>query len=255
MTNSNIALRVENVSKYFGRVEALRDVSFELERGRILGLVGDNGAGKSTLLKIIAGVIPPSSGRIYLNGEEVRFRSAADAMAKGIAITYQFHNEQLVEIAKVWENFYMGREATKRIGLLRILDVFRMRETTRNVVDGYRLGFNEVREVRELSGGQRQLIAVARSMESEQAFRIPLKLLLLDEPYTGLSVRVFGEICDNLRRIAQKGVSIIIAAQWFDTIEKVVDEVIVMRLGRIVGRFNKDEADKHTIYKLAISGA
>jgi simple sugar transport system ATP-binding protein len=253
MVGSGIILRVENVSKYFGRVEALKDVSFELERGRILGLVGDNGAGKSTLLKIIAGVLRPTTGRIYLNGEEVRFRSAADAMARGIAMTHQFL--ELVETAKVWENFYMGREATKRIGPLKILDVAHMRKTTRNVIDSYRLGFDEVREIRELSGGQRQLVAVARSIESEQAFRIPLKLLLLDEPYTGLSVRVFGEICDNLRIIAQKGVSVIIAAQWFDTIEKVIDEVIVMRLGRIVGRFNKGEVDKHMIYKLAISGA
>ena len=253
--SSNIVLRVENVSKYFGKVEALRDVSFELERGKILGLVGDNGSGKSTLLKIIAGILRPTTGKIYFDGEEVRFRSAADAMSRGIAMTHQFHDEQLVEIAKVWENFYMGREATKKIGPLRILDVFRMRKTTRNVIDGYHLGFDEIREIRELSGGQRQLVAVARAIESEQAFRTSLKLLLLDEPYTGLSVRIFGEMRDNLRKLPQKGISAIIAAQWFDTIENVIDEVIVMRLGRIVGRFSKDETDKHMIYKLAISGA
>ncbi|MEM4488652.1 MAG: ATP-binding cassette domain-containing protein, partial [Desulfurococcaceae archaeon] len=205
--------------------------------------------------KIIAGILKPTTGKIYLNGEEVRFKSAADAMARGIAMTHQFLDEQLVEIAKVWENFYMGREVTKKIGPLKLLDIFNMRKITKDIISNYHLGFDEIREIRELSGGQRQLVAVTRSIESEHAFKISLKLLLLDEPYTGLSVRVFNEICSNIRKLAQEGVSVIIAAQWFDMIEKVIDEVAVMRLGRIVGRFSKDEVDKHMIYKLAISGA
>ena len=98
-------MEVKNISKNFGTVKALRDVSVKIEKGKILGLVGDNGAGKSTLLKILSGDLPPSEGNIYLEGKETRFRSPADAMKMGIAIAYQFL--ELVEIASVWENFFI----------------------------------------------------------------------------------------------------------------------------------------------------
>jgi len=173
-------------------------------------------------------------------------------MSKGIAITYQFLEEQLVDIAKVWENFYMGREVTKKIGPIKLLNVSIMRNLTKKIIDKYRLGFEETREVKDLSGGQRQLVAVSRAVESDEAFGKPLKVLLLDEPYTGLSVRVTNEIFDYVKRLSERGVSVIIAAQWFDRIKDVVDEVIVMRLGKIAGRFSIEEADKQMIYKLAI---
>ena len=113
MGGSGPMLEVKNIWKSFGTVRALRNISFDLEGGKILGLVGDNGAGKSTLLRILSGGLQPSDGEIYLEGKETRLKSPADAMKKGIAIVHQFL--QLVDIAKVWENFFMGRELTKRI--------------------------------------------------------------------------------------------------------------------------------------------
>lgn len=229
MVGSGIILRVENVSKYFGRVEALKDVSFELERGRILGLVGDNGAGKSTLLKIIAGVLRPTTGRIYLNGEEVRFRSAADAMARGIAMTHQFHNEQLVEIAKVWENFYMGREATKRIGPLKILDVAHMKNRVKAALAQYGVNINIDDEVAKLTGEERQILAIARAVD------IDPQILLLDESFTFLSIEGRQRVADFIKKInREKCITVIVVSHDLDLIKYLSDYIMVLRQGRKV---------------------
>ena len=129
-------MEVKNISKNFGTVRALSNVSFDLEKGKILGLVGDNGAGKSTLLKILSGDLQPSSGEIYLEGRRTRFKSTADAMKTGIAIAYQFL--ELVDSAMVWENFFMGRERTRRIGPLVFLDISgQMKQLTAEAIEKY----------------------------------------------------------------------------------------------------------------------
>jgi simple sugar transport system ATP-binding protein len=227
MVGSDIILRVENVSKYFGRVEALKDVSFELERGRILGLVGDNGAGKSTLLKIIAGVLRPTTGRIYLNGEEVRFRSAADAMARGIAMTHQFL--ELVETAKVWENFYMGREATKRIGPLKILDVAHMKNRVKAALAQYGVNINIDDEVAKLTGEERQILAIARAVD------IDPQILLLDESFTFLSIEGRQRVADFIKKInREKCITVIVVSHDLDLIKYLSDYIMVLRQGRKV---------------------
>lgn len=238
-------LKVKDVSKYFGKVRALYNVSFELERGKILGFVGDNGAGRSTLLKILSGDIQPSSGKIYLEGKETHFKSPADAMKKGLAITYQFLG--LVDIAKVWENFFMGRELTKKIGPLTFLDVSRMRNITSEAIVKYGQKFDIEREVKDLSGGQRQIVAVTRAIEANP------KILLLDEPFHGLSKRIINEIFDFLRRAKkEKGTSIIITSQWYEQISDLIDNVIVLWRGEIVGNFDVKSANKANIFKLAM---
>jgi len=246
MTESPFILKVENISKNFGGVRALDNVSFELERGKILGLVGDNGAGKSTLLKIIAGNLQPSSGKIYLDGKEVHFSSPADAMKRGIAITYDFM--ALVDCAKVWENFFMGRELTRKLGFFNILDIERMRHVTAEAIaKHYGRVFDVEREAVGLSGGQKRILAVTRAVEADP------RLLLLDEPTLGLSERVIREIFGFLRRVKdEKGLSIIITAQWYEQIKGFVDEVIVLRLGKIQGCFDAKSADKAVIFKLAM---
>ena len=245
MGGSGPMLEVKNISKNFGTVRALRNMSFDLEGGKILGLVGDNGAGKSTLLKILSGDLQPSGGKIYLQGKETRFKSTADAMKKGIAIAYQFLG--LVDIAKVWENFFMGRELTKKMGPLAFLDVEKMKHLTAEAIAKYGHTFDIEREIRELSGGQRQIIAVTRAIEANP------EILLLDEPTHGLSKRIIKEIFDLLRKAKEdKDTSIIITSQWYEQISDFIDDVIVLRRGEVVGHFDAESADRVRIFKLAM---
>jgi len=227
MKESVPALRVENVSKNFGAIRALHDVSFQLERGAILGLVGDNGAGKSTLLKILIGGLQPSSGEIFLEGKETKFRDTSDAMKKGVSIAYQFL--ELVDTATVWENFFMGRELTKRMGPLVFLDVENMKRFTAEAIAKYGFKFDVEREVRELSGGQRQILAVTRAIEANP------KILLLDESFTLLSVEGRERILDFLRKVNKKtGVTMIIVSHELDMIKKLCYYIMVLREGKKV---------------------
>ena len=245
MKGAGPILEVKNISKNFGTVRALRNMSFDLEGGKILGLVGDNGAGKSTLLKILSGGLQPSGGKIYLEGKGTRFKSPADAMKKGIAMAYQFL--ELVDIAKVWENFFMGRELTKRMGPLAFLDVKKMKHLTAEAIAKYGHTFDVEREVGELSGGQRRILAISRAIEANP------KIFLLDEPTPGLSKRVIKEIFDLLRKAKEeKDTSIIITSQWYEQISDFIDDVIVLRRGEVVGHFDAESANRVKIFKLAM---
>jgi simple sugar transport system ATP-binding protein len=238
-------LEVKNISKSFGTVRALRNVSFDLAKGRILGFVGDNGAGRTTLLNILSGSLLPSDGEIFIEGKRARFRSPADAMRMGIAIVYQ--SLELVDIAKVWENFFMGRELTTRIGPLALLDIQKMKHATAGSLAKYGQTFSTEREIGELSGGQRQIVAVTRAVEANP------EILLLDEPTHGLSKRVIRDIFDLLQRAREeKNTSIIITAQWYEQVSDFIDEVIVLRRGEIAGRCEAESADKVKIFKLAM---
>ena len=247
MTETNLILQAKNISKNFGAVKALHNLSFDLEMGKILGFVGDNGAGKSTLIKILSGALPITNGEIFIGGEKVFFGSTADAMKLGIATVYEFQTPQLVDIAKVWQNFFMGRERKKGKRLLSLLDVEGMKNLTAKAMAKRGHGLDVEREVRELSGGQRGILFISRALEADP------KILLLDEPATGLSKRVIDEIFGLLRQAAErKKFSIIITSQWFELIRNLVDEVMVLRRGEIVGHFDAKSANNAEIFKLAM---
>ena len=224
MNESVPLLRVEDLSKDFGAIRALHDVSFQLEQGKILGLVGDNGAGKSTLLNILFGRLQPSSGKIYFEGEEVRFKDPSDAMKKGVAIAYQFL--ELVEIAPLWVNFFMGREITRKIGPFNILDNKKMKSLTEEKLSQYGFETNVDREVRELSGGERQTLAVSKAIETNP------KLLLLDEPFTLLSIEDTQRLVSVIREINQKtSVSIIVVSHTLSLIKEVSHYIVLLKAG------------------------
>jgi simple sugar transport system ATP-binding protein len=244
MKGSVPLLRVEGLSKSFGAIRAVHGVSFELERGKILGLVGDNGAGKSTLLNMLFGRLQPTGGKIFFEGEAVHFRDPSDAMRKGVAIAYQFLD--LVDIAPLWANFFMGRELTRKVGPFGFLDKKKMQSLTEEKLAKYGFKTDVNREVRVLSGGQRHILAMSKAIETNP------KLLLLDEPLTGLSERVNKEIKGFLMEAKEeKNTSVIFATPWFDQISDVIDEVMVLARGDIVGHFPSKSADRLEIFRLA----
>ena len=224
MEGSVPLLKVENLSKSFGAIRAVHDVSFELEGGKILGLVGDNGAGKSTLLNILFGRLQPSSGKIFFEGEEVRFRDPSDAMKRGVAIAYQFL--ELVEIAPLWANFFMGREMTRKIGPFGFLDKRKMQSLAEEKLSLCGFKTDVDREVRELSGGQRQILAVSKAIETNP------KLLLLDEPFTLLSIEDTDRFVCLIKEINKKtSASIIVVSHTLSLIKEVSHYIMLLKAG------------------------
>ena len=222
------AIRVEHVSKSFGVVTALIDVSLHLAKGEVLGLVGDNGAGKSTLIKILTGFMRPDSGTIFINGEEVVIRSVDHARSLGIDTVYQ--DLALVPSLSVAHNMFLKRELTHGIGPIRFLDNREMRKRARTYIED--IGIGTLRsvnsEVAMLSGGQRQAIAIARSVHSGAT------TLLLDEPLAAMGAREGRLILDLIRELKDRGdVSMIVIAHNYVQVFEVADRVNLIRNGTI----------------------
>ena len=222
------AIRVEHVSKSFGVVTALVDVSLRLAKGEVLGLVGDNGAGKSTLIKILTGFMRPDAGTIFVNGEEVVIRSVDHARSLGIDTVYQ--DLALVPSLSVAHNMFLKRELTHGIGPIRWLDNGEMRKRARKYIED--IGIGTLRsvnsEVAMLSGGQRQAIAIARSVHSGAT------TLLLDEPLAAMGAREGRLILDLIRELKERGdVSMIVIAHNYIQVFEVADRVNLIRNGTI----------------------
>jgi simple sugar transport system ATP-binding protein len=216
-------LRVEHVAKKFGALTALRDVNLRLERGEVLGLIGDNGAGKSTLIKIICGFHQPDSGRILVGGEEVVLRSVDHARSVGIDTVYQ--DLALVNELSVYHNMFLNREVVH----WPLLNNRAMRQRAKAHLDDMGVQIPDVTvEVAKLSGGQRQAIAVARSVYSDA------KILLLDEPLAAMGAREGRLILDLIRDLKTRGeVSIIIIAHNYAQVLDVCDRVNLLQHGVI----------------------
>jgi simple sugar transport system ATP-binding protein len=219
----NDVLRVEHVSKRFGAVTALVDVSLHLRQGEVLALLGDNGAGKSTLLKILCGFQPPDSGRIILNGQEVTLKSVDAARALGIDVVYQ--DLALIDQLTVYHNMFLKREAVR----WPLLNNRAMRRIARERLDDMGIGLKSVdAEVARLSGGQRQAIAIARAIYSDA------KVLLLDEPLAAMGARESRLIINLVKDLAASGrVSIIVIDHNYAHLFELCDRINVMQEGRI----------------------
>jgi ABC-type sugar transport system ATPase subunit len=223
------AIDVEHISKNFGAVTALVDVSMHLAKGEVLGLVGDNGAGKSTLVKILTGFLRPDRGRIFVNGEEVTIRSVDHARSLGIDTVYQ--DLALVPSLSVAHNMFLKRELTAGFGPIRWLNNREMRKRAREYIED--IGIGTLRsvgsEVATLSGGQRQAIAIARSVHSGAT------MLLLDEPLAAMGAREGKLILDLIRELKERGdVSMIVIAHNYIQVFEVADRVNLLRNGTIV---------------------
>jgi simple sugar transport system ATP-binding protein len=217
------ALQVEHVAKRFGALTALRDVNLRLDKGEVLGLIGDNGAGKSTLIKIICGFHRPDSGRILVDGDEIVLRSVDHARSVGIDTVYQ--DLALVNELSVYHNMFLNRELVH----WPLLNNRAMRKRAKAHLDDMGIKIPDVSiEVAKLSGGQRQAIAVARSVYSDA------RILLLDEPLAAMGAREGGLILDLIRDLKERGeVSIIIIAHNYAQVLDVCDRVNLLQHGAI----------------------
>lgn len=240
------ALEVRGVTKRFGALVVLRGVDLVLRPGEVLGLVGDNGAGKSTLVKILSGFHQQDGGEVLVGGERVRFSSVADARAHGIETVYQ--DLALIPQLPVYLNLFLGHELTS-MGPLRFLDKREMRKLSRQYLDDINVQVPSIDAAAEqLSGGQRQAIAVAR------AVRAATKILLLDEPLSAMGARESRLIIDLVKDLASTGrVSIIVIDHNYAHLFELCDRINVMQGGRIITDQPVHETSLEELTELMVS--
>jgi simple sugar transport system ATP-binding protein len=242
-TENGDILRVEHISKNYGAVTALTDISLRLAKGEVLGLIGDNGAGKSTLLKILCGFQPPTSGRILLEGQEVHFKSVDHARSLGIDAVYQ--DLALVPQLSVFQNMFLNREKVNWL----LLNSRAMRKEAREHLDEIGVRLPDINApVARLSGGQRQAIAVARSVFSSP------KILLLDEPLAAMGVKEGSLILDLITQLKKQGnVAIIIIAHNYGQVIEVCDRVNMIQDGTITFDKRSDETSADELTEMVVA--
>jgi simple sugar transport system ATP-binding protein len=219
---------MEHVNKFFGRVQALNDVSLSVYKNEIVGLLGDNGAGKSTLIKILSGALRANSGEIFMHGSKVNIRDTTDAMNYGIETIYQ--DSALVTQLSIARNLFLGREPVRGVRFLDRLDQSTMNDVARKLLKqvGITKDIPPTTPVSALSGGERQAVAIARAMYFES------ELIILDEPTNNLGVHETQGVLRFVRGARDSGHSCILIAHNIYHVFQVVDRIIVMRRGKIV---------------------
>ena len=225
-----VRLELRGVSKSFGGVRVLSDISFTLRAGEVVGLLGDNGAGKSTLIKIMTGVHGPDSGEMLFDGQKVSGLTPQGARALGIETVFQ--ERALAEQLSLWRNIFMGRPIANRLGFL---DVGAMRKVTAELM-GTSMGFTSAAltpetHVTGLSGGERQGLAIVRALHFEA------DVIILDEPTMGLSLKETEKLLHFVGGIRSAGKSAIFIDHNIFHVYSVADRIVLLDRGRIAGDF------------------
>ncbi len=243
MNNVSPLLEIDNVTRNFGAIEALRGVTFKVHPGEVVALLGDNGAGKSTLVKIIAGGLQASSGKVVFDGQERNFTSPAEAKVAGIETVYQ--DLSLCTNVDVVANFFMGREIVKRFLGIPVLQEEAMHAETVSALSNAGTHIPSLRtNVEHLSGGQRQAIELNRFVHWGG------KLVLLDEPFAALGVEQTRRGLAMIRSIAAKGVGVIIITHIMAQAFQVADRIVVMRQGQIVGDIESHKTSPDDVVRM-----
>ncbi|HNB28122.1 MAG TPA: ATP-binding cassette domain-containing protein [Alphaproteobacteria bacterium] len=219
-------LELTNISKHFGAIQAVNDVSLSLEAGEVVGLMGDNGAGKSTLVKMIAGNFRPSHGAMRMEGKELVMHHPVEARQHGIEIVHQ--DLALCDNLTAAANVFLGRELRIGFGPFGILDYASMYRRAAQIFAELKSETRPRDLVRQMSGGQRQAVAIARTRLSEA------KIVLMDEPTAAISVRQVAEVLNLIRFLRDQGMAVVLISHRMPDVFTVADRVIVMRRGRKV---------------------
>lgn len=234
MTDESAAPLIEarNLTKYFGSVIALSDVSLHVRKGEVLCLLGDNGAGKSTLIKILSGVHPPDAGQMFVDGAEVSFSSPRDALHHGIATVYQ--DLAMIPLMSISRNFFLGSEPTTGFGPLRTLDLKTADRVTRDALKGMGIDLRDTSQpVGTLSGGERQSVAIAR------AIHFGAKVVILDEPTSALGVKEAAVVLRFIAQARENGIGVILISHNVNHAYPVGDRFTILDRGRSRGTYDK----------------
>ena len=223
-------LEINNISKSFGPVEALKDVSIKLEKNECLGLLGDNGAGKSTLLKILSGVYKPDNGTTLINEEIVDFTDPLLAREAGIEMIYQ--DLALADELSANANIFLGREPKNNyLGIFKTLDNDDMETKSKEILNTLGSELDARRIVNLMSGGERQLVAVARALQFDPT------ILLMDEPTAALSAEKAQHLNNLIIGLKKKELGIILVSHRFSDIFAVCDRIVVLNNGKVADEF------------------
>jgi simple sugar transport system ATP-binding protein len=225
-------LELSNVSKHFGAIQAVNDVSLVIEPGEVVGLMGDNGAGKSTVVKMIAGNFLPSHGAIRIDGREVVLSQPLEARQHGIEIVHQ--DLALCNNLTAAANVFLGRELRRSVGPIPILDYGGMYRRAGELFKELKSETRPRDLIRMMSGGQRQAVAIARTMLADA------KIVLMDEPTAAISVRQVAEVLNHIRHLRAQGIAVVLISHRMPDVFEVTDRVVVLRRGHKV-------ADKPTV--------
>jgi len=240
-------IEVKNISKYFGSVIALQDVSMSVHAGEVMCLLGDNGAGKSTLIKALAGVHQPSEGNYLVEGKKVLFTSPRDALARGIATVYQ--DLAMIPLMSIARNFFLGSEPTLGWGPFKRFDIGFASRVAKAEMAKMGIDLRDTTQpVGTLSGGERQSVAIAR------AVYFGAKTLILDEPTAALGVKQAGTVLRYIAQARARNLAVIFITHNPHHAYAVGDRFTILKRGRTFGTFTKEELSREEMVRM-MSGA
>ena len=242
-------LALENVSKRFGSVLALQNITMRLKEGEVHCLLGDNGAGKSTLIKTLAGVHKPTDGQYLVDGRPVVFNSPSEALDMGVATVYQ--DLALVPLLSVARNFFMGREPMKKLlGFVPVMDIDYAAETSRAKLAEMGIMVRDPHQaIGTMSGGEKQCLAIAR------AIHFGARVLILDEPTAALGVKQSFNVLKLIYKARERGISVIFITHNVHHAYPVGDSFTLLNRGKSLGTFTKDTVTKEALLDMMAGGA
>ncbi len=241
-------IEMKKITKNYGGLRALNGVDLYLNRGEVLGLVGDNAAGKSTLMKILSGAIRQDEGLIFFNGNEVKYKSAKDARDLGIEMIYQ--DLALISVLSVDENLFLGKELTTGVfgKFLKIkIDKKRMEKEAEEALKELKIIVKSVKTLADnLSGGQQQTIAIARALHFDA------KVIIMDEPTSALSIKETRKVLDLIKSLKERDIGTIIISHRVQDVFEVADRIMVLchgikTLDKSINQVTMDEVVKKII--------
>jgi len=241
-------LEADQISKYYGNVVALSDISAHVNAGEVTCILGDNGAGKSSFIKILSGCHQPDQGRLLVEGNQVQFTSPRDARAHGIATVYQ--DLAMVPLMSIWRNFFLGAEPRKGVGPLQWVDAAKAKGIVRRELSEMGIDIRDPDQpVGTLSGGERQSVAIAR------AVYFGARVLILDEPTSALGVKQAGVVLKYILQARDRGVAVIFITHNPHHAYPVGDRFVILNRGQSLGTFDKSGIDRTELVRLMAGGS